>query len=62
MALETFPSILLVVMVTITLILLPRLNDEAAVEPEKATRPRQKALIRAGNSSETPTGSHQKLH
>lgn len=62
MVVETFPSILLVVMVAITLILLPRLNDEGPSEPDKLARPRQKALLQSGHSRDTPTGSHQKLH
>jgi|GEM_PF-1580463 hypothetical protein len=45
MIFETFPSILLVVMIAITLILLPYLNDERPSEPEKTHRTDQLPVI-----------------
>ncbi len=45
MILETFPSLLLVIMIAITLILLPRLNDERPSEPEKPHRTDQLPII-----------------
>jgi hypothetical protein len=45
MILETFPSLLLVIVIAITLILLPRLNDERPSEPEKSHRTDQLPII-----------------